>query len=80
MFMKFGMYKYIMPPEPNSAAYIIYLSHYSVCLYVYRSIVARQQLGESVYTRNNRRIVGLNAARVLSKETRLLVLPRKSCS
>jgi hypothetical protein len=44
IFMKQGMY--IMAPEHNSAAYFMYLSYLSVCLYAYPSIVARQRLGK----------------------------------
>jgi hypothetical protein len=46
LFMKLGMY--IMAPEPISVAYFINPSHYSVCLYVYPPIVARQRLDKNV--------------------------------
>jgi hypothetical protein len=46
--MKVGM---CMPPEAISAAYFINPSHQSVCLYVYPSIVARQQLGKKTLPR-----------------------------
>jgi hypothetical protein len=82
MFMILGMY--IMEPEPISTAYFINTSHQSVCLYVYRSMVARQRLSKkryrgNEYTHNNRRIVGdvdIYAVRVVSKESGLLVLLR----
>jgi hypothetical protein len=45
IFIKFGMC--IMAPEPISMAYFINPSHQSVCLYLYPSIVARQQLGKN---------------------------------
>jgi hypothetical protein len=44
--MKLGVY--IMATESISMAYFINLCHQSVCLHVYPSIVARQQLGKSV--------------------------------
>jgi hypothetical protein len=44
--MKLGLY--IMAPEPILAAYFVYPSHHSVCLYVYPSVVTRQQLGKNV--------------------------------
>jgi hypothetical protein len=46
LFIKLGMY--ITAPEPISTAYFINPSHQSVCLYVYRPIVARQRLGINV--------------------------------
>jgi hypothetical protein len=78
---------YIMEPELSSMAYIINPSHQSMCMHVYPLIVARQLFGKNVtggneYTSNNRRIFGhvvFYAVRVLSKESRLLVLPRTSC-
>jgi hypothetical protein len=42
IFVKLGMY--IMAPERT----YINLSHQSICLYVYSSIVARQRLGENI--------------------------------
>jgi hypothetical protein len=85
VFMQLGMY--IMAPEPISTAYFINPCHQSVCLYVYLFIVARQRLGKNVSAatntrRYNRRIVGrvvFCADRVLSKESRRLVLPRTYC-
>jgi hypothetical protein len=57
-----------------------------VCLYVYPSVVARQRLGKNVTaatnTRNNRRIVGRvvsYAVRVVSEDSRRLILSRTSC-
>jgi hypothetical protein len=35
VFMKLGMYEYIIAPEPISTAYFINPSHQSTCLYVY---------------------------------------------
>jgi hypothetical protein len=81
--MKLGMYN--MAPEPISAAYLINPSHQSVCLYLYPHIIIRQRLGKYFLAvtnkRNNRGIVGrvvFDAVRVVSKEGRLLVLPRTS--
>jgi hypothetical protein len=75
--MKLGMY--IMAPEPISTAYFINSSNLSVCV---SPVVARQRLRKNVTevtnTRNNR-IVGrviFCAVRVLSKESRRLVLHR----
>jgi hypothetical protein len=48
-----------------------------MCLYVYPSIVARQRLGKNVTAATNTRL--FYAVRVVSKESRLLVLPRTSC-
>jgi hypothetical protein len=50
MLMKLGMY--IMAPEPISATYFLNLSHQSVFLYVYPSIVARQRLSKNVAVTN----------------------------
>jgi hypothetical protein len=80
IFMKLGMY--IMAPELVSTAYFINPSHESVCLYPPN--VARQWLGKHVpaATRNNRKNIGgvvFYAVRVVSKESRRLVLPRTSC-
>jgi hypothetical protein len=44
--MKLGMY--ITAPERISTAYCINLSHQSVCLYVYPTIVAKQLIGKNV--------------------------------
>jgi hypothetical protein len=84
IFLKLGMY--IIAPESISTAYFINPSHQTVCLYVYPPIVARQRLGKNVTAatnkRNNRRIVGrvvFCMVRVVSKESRRLVLPRTSC-
>jgi hypothetical protein len=49
--MKLGLY--IMTPEPISAACFINPSHQSVCLYVYPSIVARQQYCKNVTAATN---------------------------
>jgi hypothetical protein len=51
IFMKLGMY--IMAPEHISMAYFINLSHRSVYLYVYPSVVARQRLGKNVTPATN---------------------------
>jgi hypothetical protein len=79
IFMKLG----IMAPEPISMAYFINLSHQ----YVYPPIVARQRLGKNVTattnTRSNRTVVGrvvFYAVHVISKGSRVLVLPITSCS
>jgi hypothetical protein len=81
--MKLGMY--IMATEPISTMYFINPSHQSVGFPVYPPIVTRQWLGKHVpaatntRTHNNRRIVGrvvFYAVRVVSKESRRLVLPR----
>jgi hypothetical protein len=53
VFMKLGMYMYIMAPEPISMAYFIDPSHQSVCLYIYPSIVARQWLSKNVTAATN---------------------------
>jgi hypothetical protein len=83
MFMKLGMY--IMTPEPISKAYFINPSHESVCLQVHLLIVARQRLGKNfavaMNTQATIKIVGrvvFYAVRVVSEETRPLVLPRTS--
>jgi hypothetical protein len=49
IFMKLGIlvYSRIMAPEPVSMAYIVHLSHQSVCLYLYPPTVARQRLGRN---------------------------------
>jgi hypothetical protein len=77
---------YVVAPEPISTTYFVNPSHQSVCLYVYSSIVAGQRLGKTVTAatniHNNRRIVGrvgFNTVRVVSKESRRLVLPGISC-
>jgi hypothetical protein len=61
-------------------AYLINPSHQSVCLYVYPSIVARQRLSRNVTAATNTHAtIGelLDASvRVVSKESRRLVLPR----
>jgi hypothetical protein len=74
-----------MAPKPMSVAYFINLSRQSVCLHVYPPILARQRLGKksyrvNEYTRKNRRILRVisYAVRVVSKESRRLVLPRNS--
>jgi hypothetical protein len=73
MNLLFGMY--IMASEPISVAYLINPSHQSVCMYVYPSIVARQELGKHVLavtnTRNNRTVgrVVFCAVRDESKES-----------
>jgi hypothetical protein len=85
VFMKLGMYT--MAPESTSTAHFINPSHQSVCLYVYTPIVARQRMGINVTgatntQANSRRIVRrvlFYAFHVVSKESRLLVLPRTSC-
>jgi hypothetical protein len=44
---------YMMAPEPITTAYFIDHSHQSVCLYVYRPIVARQRLDKHVFAATN---------------------------
>jgi hypothetical protein len=68
-----------MAPELISTAYFINPVHQFVCLYVH---VARLRVGKNVTattnTRNDRIIVGrviFYAVRVVSKETRRLVIP-----
>jgi hypothetical protein len=86
IFMKLGMR--ILALEPISTAYLINPSYQSVCLYVYPSTVARQWLGKNVSAAmntnvNTRRIVGrvvFYAVRVVSTESRGLVLPRPFCT
>jgi hypothetical protein len=41
--MKLGMYEYIMPPEPTSAAHFINPSRQSVSLCVHLPVVASQK-------------------------------------
>jgi hypothetical protein len=73
--MKLGMY--VMAPEPISATY------FKIPLFVYHHIVARQRFSKTLplqrtYARNNRRIIGRViscAVRVISKESRWLILP-----
>jgi hypothetical protein len=75
-FMKLGMYN--MAPVPTSTVYFINPSHQSACLYVYLPIGVRQR-----YCCNNRRIVLrviFYEVRVVSEESRLVVLPRNVCS
>jgi hypothetical protein len=79
MCMKLGMH--IMTPDPISTAYFINPSHQSVCLYPL--IITKQRLGGKVTaarnTRENRRTfrcIFFYAVCVISKEIRLLVLPR----
>jgi hypothetical protein len=74
-----------MAPEPISTAFFINPSHKSVCLYLYPLIVARQRLGKKlpqqrIYTQQ-RIVVGVvsYAVRVVSGESRRLVLPRTNC-
>jgi hypothetical protein len=76
IFMKLGIYVYVMEPEPIATAYIINPSHQSVCLYVYAHIIVRQRLAKHIpvetNTRNNKKIVGrvvLTTVRVASKES-----------
>jgi hypothetical protein len=71
---------YIMAPKRISKVYFINPSR------VYPPIVARQRLGKTrypgnEYTRSNRTIVGsvFYAVRVVSTESRRLVLPRTDC-
>jgi hypothetical protein len=67
-----------MTPEPILTAYfIINPSHYSVSLYMYPRIAARQRLGKNVTdatnNKNNKKIVGrvlFYAVYVVSKESR----------
>jgi hypothetical protein len=61
VFIKLGVY--IMASEPISAAYFINPSRQSLWLYVYPSIIARQQLSRNVTEATkahatNRRIIG----------------------
>jgi hypothetical protein len=84
VFKKLGML--IMVPEPISAADFTSPFHPSVCLYVfpYRCLATaryKRYCGNE-YTCNNRNIVGrlvFSADRVVSKESRRLILPRTSC-
>jgi hypothetical protein len=46
IFIKLGIY--MIASEPISTAYVISLSHQSVCLYVHPPIVGRQRLGKNV--------------------------------
>jgi hypothetical protein len=77
---------YIVAPEPISAAYIINPSHWSVCLYINPTIVARQRLDKNVtaVTNTHARIEVLFdssfAVRVVPKQCTRLFLPRTSCS
>jgi hypothetical protein len=76
---------YIMALEPISKTYFINLSHQSMCLYLYRlSLLGNDSIKTlplQRMQRNNRRIVGgvvFCAVRVVTKESRRLVLPRTS--
>jgi hypothetical protein len=71
---------YIMAPEPIPTTYFINPSHQSVCLHVYPPLIASQRLCKE-YIRNNRFVGGVvfYAVRVVSIESRLLVLPIISC-
>jgi hypothetical protein len=51
VFMKLGMY--IMAPEHISMVYFINPSHQTVCLYVYITNVARQQLSRNITAATN---------------------------
>jgi histone acetyltransferase (RNA polymerase elongator complex component) len=76
-----------MAPELILTAYFVHPSHQPVCLYVHPAVVVRQRLGRKLYhgneyTHNNRRIVVsvvLCAVRVVSKESKRLVLRTTSC-
>jgi hypothetical protein len=72
---------YIMALEPISTAYFIHRSRQSVCLYVYPSFRCQAKLGKK-FSQERIIVIGavLYAVRVVSKEVRLLVLPRPSCS
>jgi hypothetical protein len=80
--MELGMY--VIAPEPISTVYFINLSHQSLCLYVYSLTVVRQRFGKNFIAATNtettnKGIVGrvvFHAARIVSKKSRLLVLPR----
>jgi hypothetical protein len=81
VFMKLGMYEYIMAPESISTAYFINPSHQCVFLHVYPPIVARQWLDKHVpaamNTHNKSRIVErvvFYTVRVVSKESLLVGL------
>jgi hypothetical protein len=74
--MKLGTY--IMAPEPILTKYLITGPHQFMCLYMYPSVVATQRLCKSVTAATNIRVV-FYAIRFVSKESRLLVLPRTSC-
>jgi hypothetical protein len=58
--MKFHVY--VTSSKPISKVYLIDPSHYTACLHVYHSLVARERLGNNVTaesnTFKNRRIVG----------------------
>jgi hypothetical protein len=75
IFMKLGMYII-------ATVYFVNPSHQSMCLYVYHPVVAKQRLGKNVtavINKGNNRIIGrviFCAIRVLSKESRRLVLHR----
>jgi hypothetical protein len=75
---------YITTRKPISTAFFMNPSHQSVCLYVHLPIVATQWLDENVPVATNtqaiRERVVFYAVRVLSKETRRLVLHRTSCN
>jgi hypothetical protein len=82
--MKLGTY--IIAPEPISTTYLINPSHQSVCLYVYPSIslVGNRSVDKLPWQRihptvENVRPVVFYTVRVVSKESRRLVLPRTSC-
>jgi hypothetical protein len=77
IFIKFGMY--IMAPEPISTAYFVNPSHHSICIYMYHIFVPRQRLVKKVTVAKNIHTSLSVAVRIVSKERRLLVLPRTYC-
>jgi hypothetical protein len=82
--MELGMY--IMAPQSTSTVYFINPSHQSVCLYVCPlSLIGKgsvKRFHGNKYTHNKRKYavgVVLYAVRVVSKESRRLVLPGTFC-
>jgi hypothetical protein len=74
IFMKFGTH--IMAPDPIKSAYLINLSHQSMCLCILLSLLGNKSV--KTFPRQ-RRIAGgviIYAVRVVMKESGRLVFPR----